>query len=142
MDEPTSGLDPLMQHEFFRILTELNAEGSTVFLSSHILSEVQAHCRTAAFIKDGHIIISDRVDKLENTGAKKIVLRGTLSDGFIGRLKEKRSDVTDLIIEDKYVSYLYSGDIAELLSVLAAEKPKDVSITEPTMEEIFMNYYE
>ena len=142
MDEPTSGLDPLMQHEFFRILTELNAEGSTVFLSSHILSEVQAHCRTAAFIKDGHIIISDRVDKLENTGAKKIVLRGTLSEGFIGRLKEKRSDVTDLIIEDKYVSYLYSGDIAELLSVLAAEKPKDVSITEPTMEEIFMNYYE
>ena len=103
---------------------------------------MQAHCRTAAFIKDGHIIISDRVDKLENTGAKKIVLRGTLSDGFIGRLKEKRPDVTDLIIEDKYVSYLYSGDITELLSVLAAEKPKDVSITEPTMEEIFMNYYE
>ena len=56
-----------MQREFFKILEEQNRAGATVFLSSHILSEVQAHCRTAAFIKDGRIIISDRVERLEET---------------------------------------------------------------------------
>ncbi len=57
LDEPTSGLDPLMQREFFNILKEENEEGSTIFFSSHILSEVQNYCRSAAFIKDGRIII-------------------------------------------------------------------------------------
>ena len=61
LDEPTSGLDPLMQREFFDILTEQNKNGSTIFFSSHILSEVQNHCRSAAFIRDGRIIVSDKV---------------------------------------------------------------------------------
>ena len=87
MDEPTSGLDPLMQREFFRILSEQNEKGKTVFLSSHILAEVQAHCRTAAFIKDGRIIICDRVEKLEETGAKKVTLRGKVSGKLAAELK-------------------------------------------------------
>ena len=150
LDEPTSGLDPLMQREFFKILEEQNEAGATVFLSSHILSEVQAHCRTAAFIKDGRIIISDRVEKLEETGAKKVMVRGEISEALMKELKREEKSgrgrsggtVTDLISEEGLVSFLYSGDIPRLLSLLAEEKPRDVSITEPTMEEIFMNYYE
>ena len=158
MDEPTSGLDPLMQREFFKILEELNEQGTTIFLSSHILSEVQAHCRTAAFIKDGRIIISDKVEKLEETGAKKVILKGAISEKLTGELKrintdvknkgekaaEKRMEdyVTDLKIETDFAAFLYNGDISRLLTLLAAEKLRDVSITEPTMEEIFMNYYE
>ena len=72
LDEPTSGLDPLMQREFFSILTEENKNGSTIFFSSHILSEVQNYCHTAAFIKDGKIIMSDSVDNIEETSAKKV----------------------------------------------------------------------
>lgn len=168
MDEPTSGLDPLMQREFFQILTEQHEKGATIFLSSHILSEVQAHCRTAAFIKDGRIIISDRVERLEETGAKKVVLRGEISESLMaelhrmersGRTEEgaggnpgvanaegfmKKADraVTDLVLENGYISFLYGGDISKLLQLLSVEKLRDVSITEPTMEEIFMNYYE
>ena len=142
MDEPTSGLDPLMQHEFFNILTEQHEKGATVFLSSHILSEVQTHCRTAAFIKDGRIIMADRVDKLEKTGAKKVTLRGRLSEDFKAGLADMADEVSDKVIEEKFASFLYSGDIVKLLTMLADEKPKDVTITEPTMEEIFMNYYE
>jgi len=150
LDEPTSGLDPLMQREFFKILTERNEEGTTVFLSTHILSEVQAHCRTAAFIKDGSIIISDRVDKLEETGAKKVVIRGGTGDRLIRELKSEEKTgrgkaggcVTDLRTDEDVVSFLYDGDIPRLLRLLAEEGPRDVSITEPTMEEIFMNYYE
>lgn len=56
LDEPTSGLDPLMQKEFFDILKERNEEGTTIFLSSHILSEVQNHCKRAAIIREGRLI--------------------------------------------------------------------------------------
>ena len=143
LDEPTSGLDPLMQKEFFRILTEQNENGATIFLSSHILSEVQAHCRTAAFIKDGRIMISDRVEKLEETGARKVVLRGQLSQAFVSEVRAMvGTSVSDLVFDDSSASFLYNGDISRLLALLAAEKLRDVSITEPTMEEIFLNYYE
>ena len=109
-----------MQREFFNILNEENKNGTTIFFSSHILSEVQNYCKTAAFIKDGRIIITDKVEKLEETGAKKVTVK------------------TDAGTED----YLYKGDIKELLNKLAAQNPYDVTITEPSLEEIFMNYYE
>ena len=64
LDEPTSGLDPLMQREFFEILKERNREGATVFLSSHILSEVQHNCTRAAVIRGGSIIACDSVEAL------------------------------------------------------------------------------
>ena len=120
LDEPTSGLDPLMQREFFNILNEENKNGATIFFSSHILSEVQNYCKSAAFIKDGKIIIADKVEQLEETGAKKVTV--------------KTGSGTE--------EYLYKGDIKELLKDLSGKKPLDVTITEPSLEEIFMNYYE
>lgn len=120
LDEPTSGLDPLMQREFFSILNEENQRGATIFFSSHILSEVQTYCKSAAFIKDGKIIISDKVEKLEETGAKKVTV--------------KTSESTN--------EYLFKGDIKELLKDISSKDPIDVTITEPSLEDIFMNYYE
>ncbi len=120
LDEPTSGLDPLMQREFFNILKEENERGATIFFSSHILSEVQTYCRSAAFIKDGRLIISDKVEKLEDTGAKKVTV--------------KTAAGTE--------EYLYKGEVTKLLKELAEKRPLDVTITEPSLEEIFMNYYE
>ncbi|MBO7452444.1 MAG: ABC transporter ATP-binding protein [Clostridiales bacterium] len=120
LDEPTSGLDPLMQREFFNILNEENKRGATIFFSSHILSEVQNNCRSAAFIKDGKIIISDKVEKLEETGAKKVCVK----------------------TREETKEYIYKGDINKLLKELAAKEPLDVTISEPSLEDIFMNYYE
>lgn len=135
LDEPTSGLDPLMQREFFDILTEQNKNGSTIFFSSHILSEVQNHCRSAAFIRDGRIIVSDKVEKLEETGAKKVTLSGGFdTDGLSG--------INDLKIENDVTSFLYKGDVRLLLKKLAESNLSNVNITEPSLEEIFMNYYE
>ncbi|MBO4390256.1 MAG: ABC transporter ATP-binding protein [Lachnospiraceae bacterium] len=145
LDEPTSGLDPLMQHEFFNILTEENKNGATIFFSSHILSEVQNYCRTAAFIKDGRIIMSDSVDKLEETGAKKVSVTGNAPE-LEAALKESAvaKYISDLQSGDKgeSVAFLYNGKIPALLELLAEMKPKDLTITEPSLEEIFMNYYE
>ena len=67
LDEPTSGLDPLMQREFFEILKERNESGASVFLSSHVLGEVERYCHRAAIIREGSIIAVDSVDKIRRS---------------------------------------------------------------------------
>ena len=140
LDEPTSGLDPLMQREFFSILTEQSARGATIFLSSHILSEVQAYCKSAAFIKEGRIILSDKVEKLESTGAKKVTLRG-LADAEPLKTALGEKSLSHVHVEDGVVSLLYKGDVKKLLGALTGLSLTDVNITEPSLEEIFMHLY-
>ncbi|MGN1120006.1 MAG: ABC transporter ATP-binding protein, partial [Oscillospiraceae bacterium] len=79
LDEPTSGLDPLMQKEFFDILRERHSGGATIFLSSHVLSEIQKNCSRAAIIKDGRLIALDSVENLSKTSAKRVTLHGVNS---------------------------------------------------------------
>lgn len=135
LDEPTSGLDPLMQKEFFEILRERNRSGTTVFLSSHILSEIQRNCTRAAIIREGRIIVCDSVDALARTNARRVTVHGRVSlDGLDGI--RGRSDA------DGAVSFLYSGDMRLLLQALADGEVSDLSVSEPDMEEIFLHYYE
>lgn len=79
LDEPTSGLDPLMQKEFFDILQERNKAGTTIFLSSHVLSEIQRNCTRAAIIRDGKIIACNSVDALSKTNAKRKLYTAVLT---------------------------------------------------------------
>ena len=135
LDEPTGGLDPLMQREFFDILREKNANGTTVFLSSHILSEVQRNCQRAAIIREGGIIACDSVDILAKTNAKRVTVHGTVSlDGLDAVRSVERIGDT--------VSFLYGGDIGSLLGVLSAGQIYDLTVSEPDLEEGFMHYYE
>ncbi|MGN0676221.1 MAG: ATP-binding cassette domain-containing protein [Ruminococcus sp.] len=135
LDEPTSGLDPLMQKEFFDILKELNSEGTTIFLSSHILSEIQKNCSRTAIIKDGKIIATDSVENLSRTNAKRVTIHGinSLPENLNAKSVEKTSD---------YISFLYSDDIKKLLETASRLPLNDITITEPSLEEIFMHYYE
>lgn len=135
LDEPTSGLDPLMQRAFFDILRERNEAGATVFLSSHILSEVQRNCTRAAIIRAGKIIACDSVKALAETGAKWVSVRGAVD---LTRL----SGVRDIQTSTDGMSFLYSGDIDALLSVLSGSHIEDLSVSEPDLEEIFLHYYE
>lgn len=137
LDEPTSGLDPLIQKEFFTILREENERGATIFFSSHILSEVQAYCRSAAFIKDGKILLSDKVGNLEQTGTRKVNVKGGIARETLTVLP----GVTFTDTGASTLSFLYNGDIGKLLFVLAQERIEDITITEPSLEEIFMHYY-
>lgn len=134
LDEPTGGLDPLMQREFFKILKERNQKGMTVFLSSHILSEVQRYCSRAAIIREGRIIASGSVEELARTNAKRVSVRGSLDLTGL-------SHVRDLHISDDIISFLYGGDINILLSKLNGYRLKDLTISEPDLEEIFLHYY-
>ena len=88
LDEPTGGLDPLMQHEFFDIIRERNKNGTTVFISSHILSEVQNNCTRAAVIREGRIIACDNVDALGRTNAKRVSVCGEIDLSGLDGIKD------------------------------------------------------
>ncbi len=134
LDEPTSGLDPLMQREFFTILRERNRDGATVFLSSHILSEIQRNCQRAAIIRDGKLIACDSVDALAKTSAKRVTVHGGID---LSRL----SGIRDVQTQEDGVSFLYGGDINQLIHTLSECRISDLSVAEPDLEEIFMHYY-
>ena len=118
-DEPTSGLDPLMQSEFFKLIQEYVAEGATCMLSTHVLSEIKSYCRNAAIMKEGKLQCVDSVTNLTRTNAKRVKL---FRDG-------------------RQESYIYEGDMNELLQALAGYNVEDILIEEPSLDEIFMHFY-
>lgn len=134
LDEPTSGLDPLVQREFYEILQERNGAGTTIFLSSHVLSEIQRHCNHAAVIRAGKILVSDSIENLGGAHAKRVSLRGIAEIPELPHIRDvKHSGDT--------VSFLYSGAPGALLAALSALPLTDVQISEPDLEEVFMHYY-
>ena len=134
LDEPTSGLDPLMQKEFYTILKERNDDGATVFLSSHILSEIGRYCKSAAVIREGRILVSDSVEKLGHTGVKRVALRGVRNMPEIENAKDVR-------VENDTVNFLYGGKATELTRALCKLDFDDVNISDPDLDEVFMHYY-
>ena len=123
-----------MQNEFYELLTERNQEGATVFLSSHVLSEISRYCKHAAVIRDGKILASDSVEKLGHTGVKRVTLQSA----------ERVPEIPDakyITVENGSVSFLYSGSPKQLLTSLADLSFEDFTVTDPDLEEVFMHYY-
>lgn len=135
LDEPTSGLDPLMQREFFAILKERCEQGTTVFLSSHVLSEIQKNCSCAAIIRQGRLIAGGSVEELSRNNAKRVHIQGAVDVSGLPGLRDIRQT-------PESVSFLYSGDIRHLLQTLAGQPVLDLTVAEPDLEEIFMHYYQ
>lgn len=119
-DEPTSGLDPLMQTEFFKLIQEYVAEGATCMLSTHVLSEVKNYCRNVAIMKEGRLQCVDTVEKITRTNAKRIRM---VRDG-------KKED------------FIFKGDLNKLADEFVGHNIEDILIEEPSLDEIFMHYYE
>lgn len=134
LDEPTSGLDPLMQKEFFSILREKNEKGTTIFLSSHILSEIKNNCSRSAIIREGRIIACDSIENLSQTNTKHITVKGRVD-------LSKLQGVYDLQYSGDMMNFLFDGDIGELIALLSKTEISDLTISEPELETIFMNYY-
>ncbi len=137
LDEPTSGLDPLMQRKFFNLIREENEKGVTVFFSSHILGEVQKMCNRVAIIKEGSVINIQDIKTLQKDNYKKI--RIVAND-----LDEKRFDiagVNNLEVTNGAVNFFFKGNINMITKLISESEISDVTIEEPTLEEIFMHYY-
>ncbi|RMG94326.1 MAG: ABC transporter ATP-binding protein [Chloroflexi bacterium] len=138
LDEPTSGLDPLMQRKFFDLIREENARGVTVFFSSHILSEVQRLCSRVAIIREGRIVEISDIRTLQQNNYKKvrIVADGLSPEHF------QLPGVTNLQTENGITRFFFKGDINLVMRKISEVNIADVTIEEPTLEEIFMHYYE
>lgn len=139
LDEPTGGLDPLMQQTFFEILEEENARGVTIFLSSHILSEVQRMCERVAIIKEGKIVEINNVKEMSEDNYKKFHLQLKGDDGVV--TFENVTGVTNFKNEDGKISFIYNGDINEIIKILSNGLIVDLRIEEPSLEEIFLHFY-
>ncbi len=138
LDEPTLGLDPLMQRKFFDLIRQENARGVTVFFSSHILGEVQRLCSRVGIIKDGRIIEISDIRTLQQNNYKRIyVAANAIPAGYFDL-----PGVTNLEEVNGGVRFFFKGDIDAIVAKLSALHLIDVTIEEPTLEEIFMHYYE
>ena len=119
-DEPTSGLDPLMQNTFFELIKEYVNQGTTCMLSTHVLTEVSRYCDRAAIMREGNLIKVDTVDNLMKTSVKNVKVTAD------GKIQE----------------YLFKGDINELISDLHGKRIENLSIEDPSLEDMFMHFYE
>jgi ABC-2 type transport system ATP-binding protein len=138
LDEPTAGLDPLMQRKFFDLIRQENARGVTVFFSSHILGEVQRLCNRVGIIREGKIAEISDIRTLQQNNYKKVRVT---ADGLSANYFDVQG-ATNIETENGTVSFFFKGDINQVLAKVSALRVEDVTIEEPTLEEIFMHYYE
>ena len=139
LDEPTSGLDPLVQQTFFAILREAVAAGSTVFLSSHILSEVEKSCDRVAIIRDGRLTKVDTVSGLRDLAHHQVELR--FSGPVPSAQFEALPGVSDLITEDHTLRMRVAGPITPIVRAAAQYELLDFVSREPSLEETFLAQY-
>lgn len=138
LDEPTAGLDPLMQRKFFDLIREENARGVTVFFSSHILGEVQRLCSRVGIIREGRIAEISDIRTLQQNNYKKV----SVTAGGLTPAAFDLPGVTNVQTENGTVRFFFKGDINAVLQRISGVQVNDITIEEPTLEEIFMHYYE
>jgi ABC-2 type transport system ATP-binding protein len=139
LDEPTSGLDPLVQQTFFTVLREAVSEGRTVFLSSHILSEVERNCDRVAIIREGRLVRVDRVDALRDLAHHQVELRfannpPTAEFAVI-------TGVSDVEVQDHVIKLRVLGPITPVVQAAARLGVTDFLSREPSLEETFLAQY-
>jgi ABC-2 type transport system ATP-binding protein len=139
LDEPTSGLDPLVQQTFFELVREAKAEGRTVFLSSHVISEVERSCDRVAIIREGRLVRVDRVDALRDLAVREVELR------FAGPVPtdefERVDGVRSLVADGHVLRMEVAGPISPVVRLAARYELNDFDSHEPDLEEIFLAEY-
>jgi len=139
LDEPTLGLDPLMQQEFYRLIAEVKAEGRTVFLSSHILPEVERLCDRVGIIREGRVIAVENVKALKARALRRLEIH------FATPVPQEPFDevagVRDVTVEDSVLRCTVAGSLDALIKTAAQFEVVNVISHEPSLEEIFLAYY-
>jgi ABC-type multidrug transport system ATPase subunit len=139
LDEPTSGLDPLVQQTFFEVIREAKAEGRTVFLSSHILGEVEKTCDRVAIIREGRLVKVDRVEALRDLAHHQVELRFA-GDVPIAAFSDLAGE-SDVTADDHILRLRVSGSITPVVREAARYELLDFVSREPSLEETFLAEY-
>ncbi len=138
LDEPTMGLDPLMQHQFYDLLLSEKANGKTVFLSSHILPEVERVCDRVGIVRDGRLVSIEKVSDLKYKKVRHMEL--SLSREIPAE-ELKLEGVEILSIKGKHIQLKVSGNLPKLLAQLCKLPIEDMAFPEATLEDTFMEFY-
>ncbi|MFA7243977.1 MAG: ABC transporter ATP-binding protein [Patescibacteria group bacterium] len=139
LDEPTSGLDPLNQQEFYKVITETKEWRTTTFFSTHILDEAEFLCDRVGIIKDGRLLQIEDIDKFKEKNIREINLE-TTADIPLSALKIDGVEKTEKT--DHGYRLITKGHNGELIKIISKFAIDDIKISEPSLEEIFMHFYE
>lgn len=138
LDEPTSGLDPLIQQKFYKMISEEKENGRTVFLSSHVLAEVEHICDRVAIIKEGKLVLVERIDALKEKVGK--VLSVTFND-HVPREELELPSIEDLEGDGRTYTMKVRGDIDEVVKRVAAHSVQSMTVETYSLEELFLELY-
>jgi len=139
LDEPTTGLDPLMQQEFYHLVREAQAEGRTVFLSSHILPEVERVCDRVGIIREGQLVAVEHVSSLKERALRRLEIHfgsHVPPETFAGL-----PGVRDVTVENGILRCTVRGSLDAVVKTAAGFEVLNVISQEPSLEEIFLAYY-
>ncbi len=139
LDEPTAGLDPIMQREFLALLRETRAAGRTVFLSSHILSEVEAIADTVGILRQGELVTTQSVDMLKSQAQRRLELTFAAAPP-IDRIRAVPG-VQDVTSDGSTAHVLVTGSTAELVKAIAPYEVTNLVSHEADLESVFLDYY-
>jgi ABC-2 type transport system ATP-binding protein len=141
LDEPTSGLDPLMQQEFYALVDEVRNDGRTVFLSSHLLPEVEKVADRVAIIRDGEVVVVDDVSTLKSRAIRRMEIQfGTAPDPTpFGELDAvRRLDRSD---DGKTLMMVVEGSIDAVIKCAARSQVHNIVSHDGDLEDVFLDYY-
>ena len=140
LDEPTGGLDPLVQEEFLDIIDEVRDEGRTVFFSSHNLAEVERVCDRVGIIRGGRLAAVETTDTLVDKSFRHVVL--TFTQDVDAKPFESLEGVRELKSDGKKVSFTLYDDLDEMVKLAARHRLVHMEYERPSLEEVFLTYYE
>ena len=138
MDEPTSGLDPLKQERFNAFISDERDRGTTIFFSSHVLSEVRRICDRVGILRDGTLVGLETIESLLNQGGKRVQIR---TPDTIEPQLAALDGVFSVTTFGDTLQFTYTGNYNDLISELQQHEIVDIDISEPPLEDIFMHYY-
>jgi ABC-2 type transport system ATP-binding protein len=141
LDEPTGGLDPLNQQEFYRLVNETREAGATIFLSSHILSEVEHVCDRVGIIRSGRLVKVAELDEIHNIRLHRVDLEFAPGTDVPEAAVRSAAGVEDVVVEDSKLTCTVKGSFDPLLKALTGATVTNLVSHEPSLEELFLTYY-
>jgi ABC-2 type transport system ATP-binding protein len=138
LDEPTEGLDPLMQESFYALLTDVKTRGKTVFMSSHVLSEVDRVCDRIALLRKGELVLLSTVEESRKRAARRVRVTFAADVSVPASLPPGHEMIQAL---PRVWRLNVEGLLGPLLGVLATLPVSDIEVEQPKLEDVVMKFY-
>ena len=142
LDEPTSGLDPLNQQEFYALLQETRDAGATIFLSSHVLSEVERVCDRVGILRSGRLVKVAQLDELRHIRVHQVEIEFAPGSEVPESRLRSTLGLEDVKVDGNVVTCSVHGSFDGLLHAIADSKVTNLVSTEPSLEELFLSFFD